>query len=217
MTDPLPGGVQRRPEPGRSETRAFLLTSALGLMLVPAAFGIALGFSIDVLSLVNANLPNALVGLGAVLPLAGLLRWFMGTGWRPLADFRASQLQFFSEIGFRLTRRRIILLAIIAGVSEELMFRGVLQTILDRQLPVAAAIALSSLVFGLLHARTVLYAIIAGAVGAYLGLLFWATGSLFVPIVTHAVYDLIALDWTRVALDRREAINPASRNRALPR
>lgn len=217
MTGPGPDTRRRDGDGKRSETRAFLLTSALGLMLVPAAFGIAYAMSVDIPAIIKASVASAFMGLAAVAPLAGSLRWFMKTQWRPLADFRASQLQFFSEIGFRLTGPRIVLLALIAGVSEELMFRGVLQTIMDRQLPVAAAIATTSLVFGLLHARTALYAIVAGLVGAYLGWLFWATGSLLAPIVTHTVYDFIAFDWTRIAIDRRNAINPVARNQALPR
>lgn len=200
----------------QSQTRAFLLTSALGAMLIPAAFGIAQAASVDLPALLNASVANALLGLAAVAPLAAALHWFMRTHWRPLADFRESQLQFFSELGFRLTRPRIILLSIIAGVSEETMFRGVLQTIADRQLPVAAAIALTSLVFGLLHARTVLYAVIAGLVGAYLGTLFWATGSLFAPILTHTIYDFIAFEWTRIALERRAGVSLAAQNRPLP-
>jgi len=183
--------------------RAFLLTSALGAMLIPAAFAIAHAMSIDIFALLKPGLANALIALAAVAPLAAMLYWFMTTAWRPLAEFRASQIEFFSGIGFRFTRTRIFILAIIAGVSEELMFRGVLQTILDRQTSTAAAIVVVGAVFGLLHARTILYAIIAALVGAYLGFLFVATGSLLAPIITHAVYDVIAFEWTRIAIDKR--------------
>jgi len=183
--------------------RAFLLTSALGAMLIPAAFAIAQAMAIDIPALISPGIVNTLIGLAAVAPLAAMLCWFMTTTWRPIADFRASQIEFFSGIGFKFTRMRILILATIAGVSEELMFRGVLQTIIDRQLPTAAAIVIVGLLFGLLHARTALYAIIAALVGMYLGLLFFATGSLLAPIITHAVYDLIAFEWTRIAIEAR--------------
>ncbi len=92
------------------------------------------------------------------------------------------------------------LLSIVAGIGEELLFRGVLQTALDRHFPVLVAIALPSFLFGALHARTLFYAVAAGIAGAYFGILFWGTGSLFAPIVTHAAYDYIALEWARRAI-----------------
>lgn len=216
MTDPGPKAQRSESVAARSERRAFIFVAALGAMLIPAALGIALGMSVDMWPLLKFDIADVAFGVAAVMPLALLLRWFMKTGWRPLAEFRASQLEFLSTIGFRLTGPRIVTLAIIAGVSEELMFRGVLQEIIDRRFGIAAAIAVTSVIFGLLHARTVLYAFVATMVGAYLSLLFLATGSLIAPIVAHAVYDFIAFEWTRIALDRRAAISPAVQDQPPP-
>lgn len=216
MTYPGPKAQRNDRVAARSERRAFIFVAALGAMLMPAALGIALGMSVDLRPFFKLDIAAALIGFTAVAPLALLLRWFMKTGWRPLAEFRTSQLEFFAGIGFGLTRPRIVTLAIIAGVSEELMFRGVLQEIIDRRFGIAAAIAATSVIFGLLHARTVLYAVIATMVGAYFSLLFLATGSLIAPIVAHAVYDFIAFEWTRIALDRRAAISPAVQDQPPP-
>lgn len=193
------GGVKELVN-GTSQTRAFLIAAGIGAMLIPAAFAIAAGLSIDLSALLHFRISDVIFGLAATLPLLALLYGFMIAKWRLLAEFRTSQLKFFSEIGFELTPMRIVALALIAGVSEELMFRGVLQTAADRQLPLVAAIVLPSILFGLLHARTILYAVIAGLVGVYLGVLFWATESLCAPIITHALYDYIAFDWTRRAI-----------------
>lgn len=94
-------------------------------------------------------------------------------------------------------------MAIGAGVSEELLFRGVLQTWSDRFLPLAFAILATNVLFGALHARTVLYAVIAGFVGVYLGVVFEASGNLVAPIVTHALYDAVALELARRAMAAR--------------
>lgn len=188
------------PAKRNSDRHAFLLTAALGAVLIPAAFGLAYGLSIDLLALIKPGVAEVFYGLAAAAPLILLLRGFMTTRWRPLVKFRESQLKFLSEIGFQFTRPRIVVLAVIAGVGEELLFRGVLQTAADRQWPLAAAILFPSVLFGVLHARTVLYAVVAGLVGAYLGVLFWAAGSLLAPIITHAFYDYVAFDWTRRAL-----------------
>lgn len=200
MTDRNATPSDNAPAKGNSDGRAFFLTAALGAVLIPAAFGLALGLSIDLMALIEPGFAEVFYGLAAAAPLIALLRWFMVTRWRPLVNFRASQLKFLSEVGFLFTRPRIIVLAAIAGIGEELMFRGVLQTAADRQWPLAAAILFPSVLFGLLHARTALYAVVAGLVGAYLGILYWATESLLAPIITHAFYDYVAFDWTRRAL-----------------
>jgi uncharacterized protein len=48
-------------------------------------------------------------------------------------------------------------------------------------------------VFGAAHLLTWTYAIIAAFIGAYLGLLWIWTGNLMTPMITHAVYDFVAL------------------------
>ena len=216
MTDPIRKAERHGGAAARSRTRAFFLVAGLGALLIPAAVAMAHAMSIDLKPPFKFDIADVFVGLVAVAPLAALLRWFMKTAWPPLAGFRESQLKFFAEIGFRLSRPRIFTLAIIAGIGEELIFRGVLQEVIDRRFGIVAAILLTNLVFGLLHARTPLYAAIAAMVGGYFSLLYAATGSLIAPIIAHAVYDFIAFDWTRIALDRRDAISPAAQNRALP-
>ncbi len=48
--------------------------------------------------------------------------------------------------------------------------------------------------------RTILYAIIAGLVGVYLGVLFAVTDNLLAPMAAHALYDAVALEYTRRAV-----------------
>lgn len=173
--------------------------------MAPAAIVLALLFAVDLPPLMKAG-PKAIVaGVAATGPLVALLAWFMRTKWRPLAAFRLSQLRFFSEIGFRLTPMRAFLLAIIAGVGEEALFRGVLQTAASREFPLAAAIILPSLLFGALHARTALYAAIAFLVSVYLGVLYALSETLLAPMITHGLYDFVAFDWTRRAIDGARA------------
>ena len=172
----------------------------IGVALIANAF-----LQTRALESLGLTVGNALTGVVATLPLALALFGFLHTSWDPLARFRESQIEFFSEIGFAFTWPRIIAIGLLAGVSEELLFRGVLQTLAERHMPLIAALIATNIFFGLLHARTALYAIIAGVVGAYLGLIFAATGSLTAPIITHALYDVIALYATRKAIDARAA------------
>ncbi len=85
------------------------------------------------------------------------------------------------------------LLAALAGFCEELLFRGWLQPFLATWMPVWGSLLLGGLIFGLCHMLTLAYFIIAWIISIYLGLLLVWSDNLLVPMVTHGVYDLIAL------------------------
>lgn len=88
---------------------------------------------------------------------------------------------------------------LLVGLSEELMFRGVLFRALYRRLPVWGAIWISSLVFGLVHSLNALItgdlpaALVQSANAVLSGVLFAAvllrTGSLWPAILLHALWD----------------------------
>src|SRR5262249_23786696 len=83
--------------------------------------------------------------------------------------------------------------ALLAGVSEEFVFRGTVEPWLSGWGTVASIIG-CNLLFGLCHAVTPTYFLFATLVGCYLSLtLRWtAEPNLVVPIICHALYDLVA-------------------------
>ena len=87
----------------------------------------------------------------------------------------------------------LILLAIVAGFAEELLFRGLLQPWFG-QFGFLVGLIASNVVFGLAHLITPTYAIIAAVIGVYLGLLPQATDppNVSIPIISHALYDYLA-------------------------
>ena len=87
-------------------------------------------------------------------------------------------------------------LAILVGIIEELLFRGVLEPWAARLDPLGAMIAVNVL-FGLLHAVSWSYAIVAAVLGGVLSLLAQGPGeyNLLRPIVAHAVYDYFGFLW----------------------
>jgi membrane protease YdiL (CAAX protease family) len=87
----------------------------------------------------------------------------------------------------------LALVAALAGVGEEVLFRGVLQEALALRLPTWAAIVGAGLLFGAAHWVSHTYAALAAVVGCYLGAVYHLTGTLAAPILTHASYDLVAL------------------------
>jgi len=90
----------------------------------------------------------------------------------------------------------LVSLAIIsaaAGLGEETLFRGVVQTALAETTGLWIAVAVTSAIFGLLHYVSLTYVIYAAVIGAYLGLLLVAFDNLLVPVLAHALYDLFGL------------------------
>lgn len=88
----------------------------------------------------------------------------------------------------------LLILAAIAGISEELVFRGVLQPWLEASWGMTAGLIVSNLIFGLVHAITPLYAVLAMLVGLYLGFSmdYGVERNLLTPIIIHGLYDFLA-------------------------
>jgi membrane protease YdiL (CAAX protease family) len=134
-----------------------------------------------------------LTGLAATLPMLALLA--IGVR-RPVGPIRRIRDFFDRELAPILEGCEwpdLALISVAAGVGEEMLFRGVLQGSLARALNPAAAIALASALFGLLHPVSATYVLLAAFLGAYLGFVWLASGNLLTVIVAHAVYDFVAL------------------------
>ena len=88
----------------------------------------------------------------------------------------------------------LFVLAAIAGISEELLFRGVIQPWIENSWGMMAGLLVSSVIFGLVHAVTALYFVMATVVSIYLGLYldYDNTRNLLTPIIIHGLYDFFA-------------------------
>lgn len=156
---------------------------------------------------------GVLWGVGATIPLIAL--FFLMSRW-PIGPLR--RIQRFSEDVIRPLLAPCSLLdlfgiALLAGLGEEMLFRGVLQEAFARWFNNWAGVAMASLLFGLLHAITFTYALLATIMGAYLGCvwLYVADHNLLAVIIAHALYDFVVLLWllrgpgAAAALDARQS------------
>ncbi len=83
-------------------------------------------------------------------------------------------------------------LGIITPLGEELLYRGVIQSIFHRNMTAAAAILLSGLVFAVSHG--VLYVIPGVTVlGIILAYVFYRTGGLTYAVMIHSLFNLYSL------------------------
>ncbi|MEM8771101.1 MAG: CPBP family intramembrane glutamic endopeptidase [Pseudomonadota bacterium] len=167
----------------------FAGTAGMGVIAyaLSALFGVSLN---DQFSL---SVKDALLGIAATAPPALLLLFIMRTKNPFLVSFRKRQIEYFAELPFSFSPLFIITASVAAGIFEEMLFRGFLQTTLALYMPLAAAILLSNIVFGLLHWNSAFTAALTGLVGVYLGVIFAVTGNLLTVMIAHGLYDILAM------------------------
>jgi len=154
-----------------------------------------------------------LVGLGVLAALPTLMLFFVLTTLPvpPLRRLRTwLQQQLKSMLGAT-SCLGLLAVSLAAGIGEEVLFRGLIQQATERWFGSAAgnvpALVVASLLFGLAHAVTPTYFVLALVMGAYLGWVYQQTGSLYPPIIAHALHDWIALLWL---VGKRDSNDPVT-------
>ncbi|HEY7637653.1 MAG TPA: CPBP family intramembrane glutamic endopeptidase [Gemmatimonadales bacterium] len=162
-----------------------------GLLLAAVIVGRAVG--VHPFSQFAFTAPALILGVLTTGPLLLGLGWSLHTQWPPLARLVTFVEQRLRPLFLGCHPSQLALIALLAGVAEEALFRGVVQLALGRWLSPWGGLTAASLLFGLAHFLTLSYALVAALVGFYLGGLLLLSGNLLTPIVVHALYDLIAL------------------------
>ncbi|MET3539015.1 CPBP family intramembrane glutamic endopeptidase [Chryseobacterium limigenitum] len=121
-----------------------------------------------------------------------------------IAEFIAAQIpttgpffgkyyEFFSELMNQLTDDPVVMIitaVIMAPIFEEIIFRGIIQKgLMNKGVEPWKAILLSSIIFGIVHANPWQF---VGAVllGCVLGLVYYKTKSLLLPMLLHGFNNL---------------------------
>lgn len=101
-----------------------------------------------------------------------------------IPSLKRIERMFLELIDMRALRwHHALLLGLLAGVPEEILFRGAMQPVLG--------IVATAIIFGALHAITPVYFIYAASAGALLGLLADWRGSLWAAMAAHTTIDVI--------------------------
>lgn len=162
------------------------------LALVALLLGWLLG--INPLATLRANAVAASYGVLAAIPLFVLLGVMVRFPYGPLGDLLRVVDELVSTMFHHAKWFHLLLIALMAGIGEELLFRGVVQTLLSNWTGSRfTALIIAGILFGLLHSVTRTYAAVATAVGIYLGGIWMLTDNLLTPILSHAVYDFGAI------------------------
>lgn len=142
---------------------------------------------VEILSL-NWSSKDVLLGAGIGLGItaASSVVYRLWPAYRQSADF------YLSLVLKPLVLPDLIWLGLLPGLSEELLFRGVMLPAIGLNL---TGLILSSICFGVLHLSGYnqwSYVVWATTVGLILGYSALATGNLLVPIVAHILTNFIS-------------------------
>lgn len=176
------------------------LETALGLLALPLGHGL----EVDWAAQTRWNpARDAVVGLAVCLPLLALPWAVWHAPGRVFREVRAVVETHLRPVLGRWSVGQMLVIALLAGVAEEALFRSALQGGLTARFGPAVALGVASVLFGLCHALNRAYALLAAGMGLVLGLEFQFTGTVWAPALTHAAYDFFALlyllRWTRPA------------------
>ncbi len=173
----------------------------LAPQIILGVLAIAVGLTEGVV-LFKAEAPAPEAWLAGILFLVTALA-LVRPHWRRSVEEQKPTWRLFAPAN-RTERRLWVVLSLSAGIGEELVWRGVLPALLTALTgSLAAAIVLSILSFAVAHAiqglRSVLA--IAALAAAFHGLVL-VSGSLYVGMAVHFVYDVIAgFTYARFARD----------------
>ncbi|MBD2013273.1 CPBP family intramembrane metalloprotease [Microcoleus sp. FACHB-53] len=184
MANQLPDEPELEPLT-RTQVLIAMGVTALVLLFV-AKLWLHLG-SVTLLPL-HGTAEALLLGLGLALGITVLssLVYRLWPAYRHSADY------YLQMVLKPLVLPDLIWLGLLPGMSEELLFRGVMLPAVGLN---TTGVVASSLLFGILHLsgpQQWPYVVWATAVGLLLGFSALATGNLLVPIVAHIVTNLLS-------------------------
>lgn len=178
-----------RPQPKLS-TAAML---GLQFGIVVLAVLLALAFRIDLWSDMVFSVAALNAGVIGTVPMLLFGGWLFRSKWAWVRELRDLVETALVPLFRNAPAGTVFLVSLLAGVGEELLFRGVIQGGLTGPLGPWPALILASLLFGVMHALTRAYFIIATLMGFYLGWIYLRTGNLLIPILIHFLYDWVVL------------------------
>jgi|GEM_PF-184085 len=94
----------------------------------------------------------------------------------------------------------LLVMGVLPGLCEETLMRGYIYRSFRSYGP-WTAIVVSAVLFGIMHLDP-FRLLPAALIGLYLGILLWRSGSIWVPIVAHAVNNSLAVLLSRVVIDK---------------
>lgn len=166
-----------------------LLVPSIIMLLGAVVLLLVSGYTLSWLG--SLDLSTILTSMVVVVVTYAFIYWLTSHAWLNTQEMRQLNTQLVALFK-GLTWPQIIALSICAGVGEELLFRGLLQTWLVAKLNPLWGILGASVVFGLMHYLNSIYIFLTFVLGCLFGVAYYLTDSLLLIMIAHAVYDIIA-------------------------
>ena len=138
--------------------------------------------------------------MAAVLAVVNLYLLVRAPALPGVPSIRRLYVEVMQPVFANLSVTEIAVISAVAGIGEELLFRGVLQSELG--------LFSASVMFGLAHmggGGTLAFGCWVMVMGGMLGILAIVTEGLLAPIIAHAVYDAAAMSYIRWDRNERAA------------
>jgi membrane protease YdiL (CAAX protease family) len=188
--------------------RDTLLKTSLVVTLISviAAWGGAALTGVALHQQAQPTLDAALMGLVVAVPPLVVFLILRQVKWTPIRRLFEIVEELLGPAISQSTRMELLAIAVGAGVSEELLFRGLIPGWLTSFGPIAVLVV-PNLLFGLLHAVTPTYAVFAFGIGCYfsISLMFVPNANLVSLMLAHAIYDFVCFDFMC-----RKSLRPAT-------
>ncbi|MEE2763680.1 MAG: CPBP family intramembrane glutamic endopeptidase [Pseudomonadota bacterium] len=178
----------KRRKTGLSSNAALLFQGGIGVLGLLAI----LVFGIPVQLASTGVWPSLVYGLVGAAATYGLLLLLTRVP-RLFPENLEQQMQGLYNFASSYSPAVLVLLSVLAGVGEELLFRGAVQGWLVAHTGPVTALLAASVLFGLVHYVSFTYFLVATGLGLILGAAYLFSESLLLVMVWHAVYDMIAL------------------------
>ena len=137
------------------------------------------------------------IGVALCIAVAGYLIYSWRSVKNASVDEKARCAESFGNLVIFVphTRRELhnfYAVSLTAGIVEEVVYRGFVIWYLGQYMPIWSAVVVSSVAFGLGHSyQGASGALRTGLVGLAFGALYVVTGSIWLPIVAHALLDVL--------------------------
>ena len=167
---------------------ALMFQGGIGLLGLFAVWLFEIPLLLDGLNAVEVVLFGTVGAVGTYLVLVLLSRvpWLF-------PDNLSGQMQALYNFAASYRWSVLVALSLLAGVGEELLFRGAIQGWLLQHTGPWTAVIAASVLFGLVHYVSFTYFVMATGLGAVLGAAYQYSQSLALVMVWHALYDMVAL------------------------
>lgn len=195
IADDLPDDAIEFPRPETNGSFRTMVVVEGGVGLVACILGWLI--NVDVFLTLRWELAAVVEGIAASIPMLLAMLLISRSRWPPFSRLTRIAREVIVPLFQKRTTMELIVVCGLAGWGEELLFRGLIQSGLEKWIdapwaPLTALIS-ASILFGLVHPLSKTYAVVACLISFYLGGIWLYTENLLVPMLAHGTYDFLAL------------------------